>query len=130
MKTIITLANLSESTEQEVFDHVVAHARRQGKKSGYIGEESGDFLCMYRDGTGSSCFAGCLMTDQEYIDYGVEKCESDSWYTVTNEKVISSQNSDLIGKMQRIHDRCNIYSWEEHFKHLANAHSLVYISPV
>ena len=113
---IITLANLAESTTQEVFDHVVAHARKQKVKS-MVGSD-----CRYRDMKGNSCFAGCLMTDQEYISSGVK--EGYTW-----EFMNIDANEDLISKLQYIHDMEMIYMWEDSFKNIAFEMNLKYSQP-
>lgn len=50
--------------EQEIFDKVVNHMRKQGHPS----IESG--TCAYRTEDGSMCAVGCLITDEVYAVYG------------------------------------------------------------
>lgn len=48
-------------TEQEIFDSVLAHLRRQGQASLSAGGK-----CQYRGPDGTSCAVGCLITDELY----------------------------------------------------------------
>ena len=125
MKTI-TLSNLEESTAQEVFDHVVAHARKQGVKSGYKEDYKGRFVCMYRDEQNNSCFAGCLISDQEYIDYDVVNNERTNWATMISNIKLSTNHLGLIRRMQTTHDQHEVYDWEKRFESIANTFGLVY----
>lgn len=49
-------------TPQEIFDTVVTHLSKQGKRSVNI---EGD--CLYRGPGGLSCAVGCLIPDSEYV---------------------------------------------------------------
>ena len=48
-------------TQQEIFDTVLAHLRKQGKAS-----VSDMNLCQYRGPDGTSCAVGCLIPDELY----------------------------------------------------------------
>lgn len=50
--------------EQEIFDKVVNHIRKQGHPA----VENG--TCAYRTEDGSMCAVGCLITDEVYSVYG------------------------------------------------------------
>ena len=50
--------------QQELFDVVVAHARKQGKKSTQTGRTDG--RCLYRGPDNLKCFMGTLIEDSEY----------------------------------------------------------------
>lgn len=47
-------------TQQEIFDTVLAHLRKQGKASSAGG------ACMYRGPGGTACAVGCLIPDELY----------------------------------------------------------------
>lgn len=99
----ITLANLKEATEQQVFDQVAKHLLTQNKKS-VVGTN-----CAYRGDDGLMCAAGCLLSDAEYaelkesnqIDVGSGK----SWgFLADGAEVVPDQHSSLIQDLQIIHD--------------------------
>ena len=51
-------------TPQAIFNKVVKHLRKQGKRAG-VGEAE-DFQCLYRAPDGTKCAVGCLLKDDEY----------------------------------------------------------------
>src|SRR5690606_13748718 len=93
----ITLRNLCEKTEQEVFDYVCEHLVRQGKPSW----SSKYGVCLYLDDEGNKCAAGCLISDDEYkTDY-----EGQNWVTlIGNFKETTSCHVHLISRLQQAHD--------------------------
>lgn len=101
---VITLANLSESTKQEVFDHVAKHLITQGKRSFYL-EDSSPF-CAYRGEENTMCAAGCLMTDEEYkLEF-----EDKSWKLLVEEGFVPSAHMQFIYNLQFIHDSTSSWS--------------------
>ena len=50
-------------TQQGTFDTVLAHARKQGKKSLAHNDQSS---CLYRNEDGLMCFVGVLIPDDRY----------------------------------------------------------------
>lgn len=62
---MITLSNIHEFTDQEVFDYVTEQLLIQNKRSGT------DTKCFYRSSDGSKCAVGLLMMDdyRKEFDY-------------------------------------------------------------
>ena len=61
---MITLANIHEFTDQEIFDYVTEQLLIQNKRSG------NDTRCYYRSSDGSKCAVGLMMDDyQKEFDY-------------------------------------------------------------
>lgn len=136
----ITLATLPNATAQQVFDYVVAHLRKQGRKSalGAIEREGGQASCQYRmtanDGTVLRCAAGCLIADSEYI----AAREGSSWAYLSGvydkadiiiplkETRVPNQHALLIKSLQHVHDNIEIPLWEEHFERVAKENTLDY----
>ena len=61
---MITLKNIAEATNQEIFNQVVEHAFQMKEQCGER-DRNGDFACKYRHGS-NKCFAGALIADDEY----------------------------------------------------------------
>jgi hypothetical protein len=95
----ITLANLAEATEQEVFDQVATHLLTQKVQS----RASKTKVCAYRGANGLMCAAGCLISDDEYqesFDF-----IGTSWeQLIQHGRVKTDKHSDLIESLQIIHD--------------------------
>lgn len=92
----ITLANLAEATEQQIFDQVAAHLLKQGVRS--VDDQT---RCLYRGPNGLMCAAGCLIADEEY------KPEFDirgSWTRMVESKAVTNKHEYFIGMLQSMHD--------------------------
>lgn len=98
---MITLATLEQATAQEVFEQVKKHSIEQPFKS--MDEES----CLYRDGKGHKCFAGCLIADDEYIP----EMEVWSWDSLVRRGLVPDKHKDLIIRVQKIHDHTHPEAW-------------------
>lgn len=133
MKTI-TLANLAEATEQEVFDQVARHLLKQNNTS--TRADDGE-TCAYRGIGNTKCATGCLIADDEYIPemdnaillhlkYPDIDIESDgtSWQALVKVGLVPSKHEDLIFKMQLIHDGIMIEDWKDELKELAEKFNL------
>jgi hypothetical protein len=109
---MITLKNLNEASEQEVFDQVATHLLTQKKRSA-VGEK-----CKYRTEDGLKCAAGCLMADDEY-DPEIEGCE---WYGALSLITYGGgrNHSALISDLQQIHDSIIPQDWFEELDYLAS----------
>lgn len=99
----ITLATLPEATAQEVYSQVRKHLLTQKMKS--IEEGKG---CVYRGPDGLMCAAGCLMSDDEYL----EKMERQPWSILVSRVLVPKEHRLLIGALQRIHDMEEAEGWE------------------
>lgn len=94
----ITLANLAQATEQQVFNQVARHLIKQKVRAV---NEAGH--CKYRPGNGSMCAAGCLMTDEEYdVKFDIRG----SWLAVTEAypDQVPNKHAYFINMLQKMHD--------------------------
>lgn len=89
----VTLQNLPQKTEQEVFEWIVVNLLRQGKPS--ISENK----CQYRSGE-NKCAAGWLMADDEYRTV-MECCP---WGQLVELNLVPDVHRILIIKCQAVHD--------------------------
>jgi lantibiotic modifying enzyme len=115
----ITLSNLSEATEQQVFDQVKNHMLTQMKKS--VLESNGD-ICAYRGFGGIQCAAGCLMSDEEASKIPEQK----SWYALSIKELVPKNHFELISELQDIHDVENPHEWAESLEYLASYRGLTF----
>lgn len=121
------------ATKQETFDTVVAHLRKQGRKS-----EGKDF-CLYRGADGLMCAAGCLIPDSKYRqDFEGLGCftrsarPSGEPYTgnvVQNCLTQLGHDPQFVKRLQSIHDDVDIEYWEGSFEELAEEFELIYTAP-
>ena len=116
MKTI-TLSNLHEATEQEIFDQVSKHLLTQNSRAVLNLD-----ICRYRGGNNSKCAGGCLMSDKEYKP----GFENQSWYQLVLRKQIPVYNHIFISKLQTIHDSIPVEQWKEKLQELAIDNSLMF----
>lgn len=108
-------------TDQEVFDKIVGHLRRQNSKSlsGLIGG-----TCKYRGANGKMCAVGCLIPDNQYTR-GLEFLAPDH----DELRDILSQftlNFPLLKTLQSIHDQEHVADWEKCFQEVAATFGLEY----
>lgn len=54
-------------TQQEAFDAMLAHLRKQGQPAYRVGD-TGTAFCAYRGSAGLKCAVGAIMSDREYDD--------------------------------------------------------------
>lgn len=117
-------------TEQELFDTVVAHLRKQGCKSSIPDpNEAGNYLCRYRSPEGHKCAIGCLISD---ADYNVAM-EEKSFTALMSFPLLPSTLHDewngsetfrLLNKLQQTHDNNPLDKWEDCFYQIAKAFKL------
>ena len=95
----ITLANLHEATQQQIFDQVARHLLKQGKRA-----VSAQGRCKYRTDDGLKCAAGCLISDEEY-DQNFEM--RGSWPSVVSYSgyTVTVVHEHFITALQRMHDK-------------------------
>lgn len=113
----ITLHNLYESTEQEVFDFVAHHLLTQDNRST---NETG---CAYRSESGLMCAAGCLMTDAE-AEQADGLSNGTDWESVVNAHLAPSYHFELICRLQSIHDGQQPKEWKLYLSELADEYEL------
>ena len=108
--------NLSEMTEQEVFDTVKEHLLTQNQRS------IDGTLCKYRGPMGLKCAAGILIDDEDY-DTGME---GEMWLNLVSIYSIPDRHSGLIAQLQFIHDNIEIENWSSELKELASYYNINY----
>lgn len=110
---------IESSSEQEIFDKMVLHLRTQNCKS--MHDIHAKFLnmvekCAYRGKNDTKCAVGCILDDR---DYNV-RMEGKSWQgLVEPSKGSKSIKTEIIIKMQKIHDAYNVKDWEIEFQKAA-----------
>jgi len=116
---MITLVDLVNATEQQIFDQALEHLRLQKQKSVRT-TENGE-RCMYRCQE-LSCVLGCFMSDAEYTP----GMEGNTWDELVDIGVVPDCHFDLMTALQMLHDMNHPNKWEECFKEIANRFNLVY----
>lgn len=103
---------------QQIFDTVVNHLRKQGRKCEIGG------TCMYRGLDGQKCAAGILIPDSAYLsDMEGRRVEELVYFQFK----YSKQELELIGELQKIHDKFHPASWEDGFRRIARNKGLDYV---
>jgi hypothetical protein len=118
-------------TAQEVFDFVVAHARKQGAKAlSSIRPDLSGMICSYRTPEGLKCFAGALIKDEFYnpIFEGYAATHPPVAIALVKSGIDSYQIPYVVA-LQNIHDLRDVHEWEERFKVAASELHLEYTSP-
>lgn len=120
---MITLAKFNEVNEQQIFNQVVAHLRKQGVQS-----INGKGVCAYRGAGGKMCAAGCLIGDDEYTPLMDDNGNGLDWEVGVNRGIFPEEHAELIADLQSVHDSLEI-NWERGFKRIAEEHNLIYKPP-
>ena len=122
---MITLKTLPQATSQQVFDHVVNHLLTQNEKAGVVGGEIEEAElgngCRYRLNN-LKCAAGCLIGDEEYRG----TFEGFDWKYLVETSAVPDAHSELIVKLQRIHDDNEPEEWPYFLKQLAESEGLTF----
>lgn len=87
-------------TEQEVFDTVVDHLRKQN----YERSVNDNDRCMYQGNDGLKCAVGCLIPDELY-DPNLEAKDALQVCHILGSKWPPAQHADLLHALQITHDR-------------------------
>lgn len=105
-------------TMQEMFDTVLAHARRQQARSVINGQ------CAYRGKNGLMYFVGCLIPNELYqpVMEG-RSCRSQFIVTVLYGL---GYDDNFCRELQLIHDTFLPPDWEYHFRQTATTYGLEY----
>jgi hypothetical protein len=102
---------------QEAFNIMVQHLRKQGRKSVLLDDHNS---CAYRGADGLKCAIGALLSDNEYkaefegkpvnflLDYGL----------------LRNLDNGLLMEMQNVHDFAPVHRWEDRFQDMAEEYSL------
>lgn len=133
-------------TDQQVFDTVLTHLRRQGMRSATLEG------CAYRGENGNKCAVGILIPDALYTESienmgighitemgGLEAClhrEGGRGDLARILHTFNFTNLDLLGELQLAHDYHmplvngdSMQEWEAEMQKLAIKHSLTYTAP-
>lgn len=105
-------------TNQEAFDTMVRHLRKQGRKS----ENDQKDYCLYRGPEGLKCAVGVLIPDSEY-----QKKWDEAGIRVNELGHCQSLNGldlTMLEKMQFAHDCASVDSWEICFERIAARYHL------
>jgi hypothetical protein len=121
-------------TAQEVFDKVVAHLRKQNKKSliSFPDDDGITTRCRYRGPDGLMCAVGCLITDEEYNpkwDHDHGSAVIDLFECQSFRDRVGGNNAALLSDLQCLHDSIEVCEWEVQFQKLAKTRSLIYTPP-
>lgn len=124
-------------TNQEIFDKILNHLRKQGKASISDGGK-----CMYRGDNGNSCAVGCLISDEDYLESFDIPNDSDVTSMLKNLKfkqalinsgidITNDKTMTLLIEMQSAHDTAVfrdywLYQFNESMQCVAVAHNLTY----
>jgi hypothetical protein len=118
MKTI-TLANLKDSTAQEVFEFVAQHLLNQNQRCMNNGK------CAYRGEDGLKCAVGVIIADDEYDPVFDMVSDSAIQCLVRDKRIKVSDHLELLTMLQSIHDTYPEFQWEDKLKSLADRLGIV-----
>jgi len=115
---------------QQAFDIMVQHLRKQGQKS----RNNGCGTCLYRGPDGLKCAIGALIPDELYSKemegYTIDRLlinERDRFPELS--KLFEGIDEQLLSDMQDIHDFNEPDQWEYNFKLIAEDYNLNYTAP-
>jgi len=102
-------------TNQELFDIVVTHARKQNARALDGGS------CRYRTRDGLKCFAGALIADEFYD----AKLEGRAVYNIDVERAlvrsgVTDAQISLVGDLQSVHDHYTPEHWGARFANISH----------
>jgi len=106
----ISILNMHEHTEQEVFDFVVNHLLTQGVKSF---DTYGN--CLYLSPEGARCAAGCLIPAEAYD----KTIEGTAWIALAQSGRVPSWQMILMERLQDCHDGYEPEKWSERLREIA-----------
>ncbi len=129
------MTEIKSLSYQQIFDHVVAHAMKQGKRC----KDMSSGTCMYRlDKTAectTMCFVGCLIPNHLYVP----EMESNDAYALFQDfpiireyicgnihkyNTITCDVCDFLNDLQIIHDRVPAMLWMVKLIDFAKKHEL------
>jgi hypothetical protein len=124
---MLTLKDLPTASKQDVFNQVVAHARKQKVRAV---NNNNTNTCVFRSPDGLKCFLGCLISDDEYM----EEMEGLWFDDVLSLAGVETGVNDIdklsfYRRLQRIHDCREVEDWESQFKEFAQRYNLTYTEP-
>lgn len=110
---MITVRNLHQYSEQEVFDYVVNHLLTQNKQA----RLADDSDCAYRTEDGLKCAVGCLIPDDLYKP----EFERRSYRALIVSEQFDPTHQELISRLQMLHDDNQPGTWKENLSCLASS---------
>ena len=120
-------------SNQETFDTVVAHLRRQGSKAQSRDPTSGVISCLYRAPDGKRCAAGCLIPDDRYepaLELSAVGGTAEANHYGSNEVTLLIEqlghDIELVAALQSVHDNSDVADWEAALERLATDFGLRY----
>lgn len=120
----ITLKNLEQATEQQIFDQVAVHLLTQNEVSQQTSTGHGFSYCNYRNPKGLKCAAGCLIADDEYLAE-MDNGKDTSWLDLaTKRNLVPTAHAEFIRDLQIIHDTSLASHWFDQLSEFAKAHDL------
>ena len=102
---------------QEAFDIMVQHLRKQGRKSVSPNDPND---CAYRGADGLKCAIGALLSDNEYK----AEFEGNSVNCLLDYGLLRDLDIGLLMDMQNIHDFAPVHRWEARFQDVAEDYEL------
>jgi hypothetical protein len=122
-------------SQQQTFDTVVNHLRKQRTKAESHDPTGKRMTCMYRTPEGLRCAAGCLIPDDRYspsLEFtvvGGTDDPDDRSNAVTRLLDDLGYDVNLVSDLQSIHDDKKVEQWEDEFIRVAEAYCLNYVQP-
>lgn len=112
-QTLQVEALRTRSDRSEIFNYVIDHLRRQGKKSLMRDRPVfGPGFCSYRGDGGTMCAIGALITDDEYDNawegQGIDRILK-NWRLNSTLHACISQHEEMLLDLQTFHDEWLIY---------------------
>lgn len=123
---------------QAIFDRVVDHLRKQGRKATRVERVAGvEGECAYRSDDGAMCAVGCLLTEEAYspdlegkntMDRKVLDALRASGINPSSELAEGEDATvaDLLDALQECHDRFDVEDWEDRLERVAGIYDLTY----
>ena len=105
-------------TQQTLFNKVARHLLKQGRKSLNIYGE-----CKYKEPDGSQCAVGCLISKVNYR-IGMEGKNAIELYDTGLLPAHLHEHTDLLQKLQIIHDNYEPCLWQTQLEGLASVFNL------
>lgn len=113
----VTIHNLAESTQQEVFDYIAHHMLTQGKKAYNDYTDSCCYRIVINDGEVLKCAAGCLIPDEDYDP----KIEGKKWRSLPlkfREFKSCTHHEEMISLLQSAHDFREMSDWKTRLREI------------
>ena len=119
----VTIHNLNQATEQEVFDTISAHLLTQKAKS-MLHPKKPPFeyeACAYRSREGLMCAIGCLIPLEDYKP----EYEKEGWSELLEKyEKLPRRHANFLSRLQTIHDGCDPSDWPSRLRFVAESNLL------